>query len=69
MKKQPKKICQINEFLAELSDFEKDYEKVFESYNKYYYFYLKRFIINNPLNDIIKKRKNFMRKREMNKRG
>ena len=41
-----KKLAQINEFLAELYDFEKDYEKAFESYNKYYYFYLGRKIWN-----------------------
>ena len=52
-----KKLAQINEFLAELYDFEKDYEKAFESYNKYYYFYLGRYGINNPLIDFIKKKK------------
>ena len=52
-----KKLAQINEFLAELYDFEKDYEKAYESYNKYYYFYLGRYGINNPLIEVIKKKK------------
>ena len=58
-----KKLAQINEFLAELYDFEKDYEKAFESYNKYYYFYLGRYGINNPLIDVIKKKKELYEKK------
>ena len=58
-----KKLAKINEFLTELYDFEKDYEKAFESYNKYYYFYLGRYGINNPLIDIIKKKKEIYEKK------
>lgn len=58
-----KKLAQINEFLAELYDFEKDYEKAYESYNKYYYFYLGRYGINNPLIEVIKKKKEIYEKK------
>ena len=58
-----KKLAQINEFLAELYDFEKDYEKAYESYNKYYYFYLGRYGINNPLIEVIKKKKELYEKK------
>ena len=58
-----KKLAQIHEFLAELYDFLKDYEKAFESYNKYYYFYLGRYGINNPLIEAIKKRKELYEKK------
>ena len=58
-----KKLAQINEFLAELYDFEKDYEKAYESYNKYYYFYLGKYGINNPLINIIKKKKELYEKK------
>ena len=58
-----KKLAQINEFLAELYDFEKNYEKAYESYNKYYYFYLGRYGINNPLIEVIKKKKELYEKK------
>ena len=58
-----KKLAQINEFLAELYDFEKDYEKAYESYNKYYYFYVGRYGINNPLIEVIKKKKELYEKK------
>ena len=44
-----KKLAQVHEFLAELYDLQKDYEKAYESYDKCYYFYLGRYGINNPL--------------------
>ena len=54
--KYQKKLAQIHEFLAEIYDLQKDYEKAYDSYDKCYYFYLGRYGINNPLIDAIKKK-------------
>ena len=62
-----KKLAQVHEFLAELYDLQKDYEKAYESYDKCYYFYLGRYGINNPLIDAIKKKKDLFEKKKYEK--
>ena len=62
-----KKLAQVHEFLAELYDLQKDYEKAYESYDKCYYFYLGRYGINNPLIDAIKKKKDLFEKKKYKK--
>ena len=62
-----KKLAQVHEFLAELYDLQKDYEKAYESYDKCYYFYLGRYGINNPLIDAIKKKKDLFEKKKYDK--
>ena len=62
-----KKLAQVHEFLAELYDLQKDYEKAYESYDKCYYFYLGRYGINNPLIDEIKKKKDLFEKKKYEK--
>ena len=62
-----KKLAQVHEFLAELYDLQKDYEKAYESYDKCYYFYLGRYGINNPLIEAIKKKKDLFEKKKYEK--
>ncbi len=62
-----KKLAQVHEFLAELYDLQKDYEKAYESYDKCYYFYLGRYGINNPLIETIKKKKDLFEKKKYEK--
>ena len=62
-----KKLAQVHEFLAELYDLQKDYEKAYESYDKCYYFYLGRYGISNPLIDAIKKKKDLFEKKKYEK--
>ena len=62
-----KKLAQVHEFLAELYDLQKDYEKAYESYDKCYYFYLGRYGINNPLIESIKKKKDLFEKKKYEK--
>jgi len=59
-----KKLAQIHEFLAEIYDLQKDYEKAYDSYDKCYYFYLGRYGINNPLIEAIKKKKELFEKKK-----
>ena len=65
--KYQKKLAQVHEFLAELYDLQKDYEKAYESYDKCYYFYLGRYGINNPLIEAIKKKKELFEKKKYEK--
>lgn len=51
------KLAQIQEFLAEIYDLQRDYKNALSSYEKCYYFYLGRYGINNPLIGAIKKKK------------
>ena len=62
-----KKLAQVHEFLEELYDLQKDYEKAYESYDKCYYFYLGRYGINNPLIEAIKKKKDLFEKKKYEK--
>ena len=62
-----KKLAQIHEFLAEIYDLQKDYEKAYDSYDKCYYFYLGRYGINNPLIEPIRKKKELYEKKKFEK--
>jgi len=62
-----KKLAQIHEFLAELYDLKKDYDKAYDSYDKCYYFYLGRYGMNNPLIEAIKKKKDIFEKKKYEK--
>ena len=62
-----KKLAQIHEFLAEIYDLQKDYEKAYDSYDKCYYFYLGRYGINNPLIEAVKKKKELYEKKKYDK--
>jgi hypothetical protein len=58
-----KKLIQVQEFLAELYDLQKDYPNALSSYEKCYYLYIGRYGINHPLIEQIKKKKELFEKK------